>query len=459
MSTADMWGADVAALERLGRDMTRHGRSLVECVALVRAALYAAPWDGADSASCRATWDGIQRSQLLAAAEALQTAGDSLIAQAQEQLRTSEAGSIGGTPHAVFSRTEDRTTLVGVIGRGSDGSRVEVVQMSDGTWVVKANYSTAFQLSGSDALDVASLAFPEQKALAAVAGAIGGSVTMFGISHGFSFQVADEASARRLADGFEREGGELGGMDPLSRSEIQQVLREEEAKGTHIDLIGSDVRRDGVTFEGSIGKDGMEISGSVGTASLTHGYDVAAQTATDTMSTIDMKSGVSIGGISGDVAVAQQVSVVRDAGGHVIGLQVVTTAAPSVGVDLSSGNVVDALSSGGGNGFSNITGLLSSHAGYSQGVVAQTTLTYDLTAGQGGAISDAFGGYDPSRVLSADQIHQLYQQVTSANGIHGSQVSEMFQSDTATGGGRFISYESEVSNQSLALLGRTESSF
>ncbi|MFN8074055.1 MAG: hypothetical protein U0Q15_01385 [Kineosporiaceae bacterium] len=98
-------GADVAALEDLGRRMGGSAQALRGIQAALRAGLSTAPWVGPGADRFRADFDGAHTRALLGAASLLEDAGRTLAVEAAEQGAASDAGtgasgaaSAGGAP-------------------------------------------------------------------------------------------------------------------------------------------------------------------------------------------------------------------------------------------------------------------------------------------------------------------------------------------------------------------------
>ena len=116
MSTERMWGADVDALDRLGRDLDVASDQLGSIENRLRVHVHASPWRGGDASGFASDWEGRHRATLAAAQEALRAAGESVRRHALEQRRASSgdggillaipaagtAGSVGVGLGAVF---------------------------------------------------------------------------------------------------------------------------------------------------------------------------------------------------------------------------------------------------------------------------------------------------------------------------------------------------------------------
>jgi hypothetical protein len=102
MTAAGMWGADVMALEQLGRDLDGAAERLASIQNRLRVRIHASPWGGPDAERFGTDWDGVHRATLAAAETALRTAGETVRRNASEQLATSVAeGRVGsGAPGA-----------------------------------------------------------------------------------------------------------------------------------------------------------------------------------------------------------------------------------------------------------------------------------------------------------------------------------------------------------------------
>jgi hypothetical protein len=97
-----MWGADVEALEELGRLFRSRGETVRLCYTQVRTAITQTPWEGEDGETFHVDWDGPHRARLDVVATGLITMGDDLIRQATEQRRASGEGG-PGTGHTTAS--------------------------------------------------------------------------------------------------------------------------------------------------------------------------------------------------------------------------------------------------------------------------------------------------------------------------------------------------------------------
>jgi uncharacterized protein YukE len=97
MTAAEMWGADVKALEQLGRDLDAAAERLASIQNRLRVRIYASPWGGLDAERFGTDWDGVHRAALAAAAVALRTAGETVRRNALEQGVASAADGGAGS--------------------------------------------------------------------------------------------------------------------------------------------------------------------------------------------------------------------------------------------------------------------------------------------------------------------------------------------------------------------------
>lgn len=120
MTTGQMWGADVEALDRLGRDLDAAAEQLASIRSRLRARIHASPWQGNDAGRFASDWDGVHRTALGAAQDALRAAGETVRRNASEQRRASSVA--GSTPAMAALGGAATGALVGSpsAGGGSD---------------------------------------------------------------------------------------------------------------------------------------------------------------------------------------------------------------------------------------------------------------------------------------------------------------------------------------------------
>lgn len=456
-------GMNIGEVRLLARELGQVATEIDVMVKEIGGRVATTTWVGKDCRVFTTQWWPRHQVGLRRLADDLRGFGQSASGNADDQERASGSGGQGlGKSHEVSTTSYDRKVYSGVAGRGVDGSSIDVVRMSDGTYRVRVAFSSAFEANFGDVLKLASLGRPDLAALANVAGMAGGSVEMFGVEQGWELWAPDEASAHRLAEGLKREASELGGLDGLNRSEIQQVLDEEVRRGTTVGVSGSWIESPGATVTGSIGDGLFSLEGSRSANTLIHSV-VGNESAGDTLRSIGMVD-AEVGNGTVTSAVSKEITVVRNIDGAVIGLDVRSTISPTIGIGVSSSDYVDALTAGSKNlvpgmpGYDNITGFLNSEVKMSTGVVSQTTTSYDLTSPEGRAIAELFGSSNPNDRLSADEILRMSEQI-AGGGTGGTRTIEIYDVGQVESGGRYVSYESRTTEGSASLIGRSVDTF
>jgi uncharacterized protein YukE len=94
---AEMYGADVEALRALGNTMEQQGGTLELAVEQITAAVSEIAWFGQDSEGFVDEWQSVHAVAMLAIAQAIATAGARVVANADDQERTSDSYDGGGS--------------------------------------------------------------------------------------------------------------------------------------------------------------------------------------------------------------------------------------------------------------------------------------------------------------------------------------------------------------------------
>jgi len=397
------------------------------------------------------------------AAEGLAGLGQSALNNASEQVDTSRAVGGGGgmavsDAYALNVTTFERTRYSGVGGRGVDGYDVELVEMSDGTFIVSVHTSSGFEGNGSDVLSVAGLASPNATgAVASLMSALGGSFALFGVSRGGEIRFDNRADAETFMARIRERGDDWWGADGLRIAEVDEELARMGRDGVDARLLSVEVSRDGGSLQGEVGAGPLSLSADSAITATTHNtrYEGGVQVS-DTLRAVDPSFSVKIGAAEFQAAVAREISIIRGADGRVIGMEVVDTVAPYAGAGFGSSDVSTIASAGSSRTpvLGSIQHLVSSSMSADVGSVVKTTRTYEFDGPAGRSLLEGQGISDPNRAMSAESIRSMASRLE--RGATGAQqIVEVYDSGRVSTGGRVISYESQTDQSHLSLVRRT----